>query len=87
MVDIHLSVRRTEQKTNDKKRDPRGTKRQPEIRVKAKSLSSIEMTSIFSHVCPAFGLWDWVGMAPLMGPESRSCTFPLVRPVSRKAGK
>ena len=26
-------------------------------------------------------------MAPLLGPESRSCTFPLGRPVSRKAGK
>ena len=30
------------------------------------------------------GLWDWVGMAPRMGPESCSCTFPLGRPVSRK---
>ena len=26
-------------------------------------------------------------MAPCMGPESRSCTFPLGRSVSRKAGK
>ena len=26
-------------------------------------------------------------MAPRMGPESRSCTFPLGGPVSRKAGK
>ena len=34
-----------------------------------------------------YGLWEWVGMAPRMGPESRSCTFPLGRPVSRKAGK
>ena len=34
-----------------------------------------------------YGLWDWVGMAPRMGPESRSSTFPLGRPVSRKAGK
>ena len=34
-----------------------------------------------------YGLWDWVGMAPHMGTESRLCTFPLGRPVSRKAGK
>ena len=37
-----------------------------------------------------YGLWDWVGRVPCMGPASRSCTFPLgrpVRPVSRKAGK
>ena len=34
-----------------------------------------------------YGLWDWVGMAPHMGPESHSCKFPLGRPVSRKAGK
>ena len=34
-----------------------------------------------------YALWDWVGMAPRMGPKSRSCTFPLGRPVSRKAGK
>ena len=33
-----------------------------------------------------YGLWDWVGMPPRMGPESRSCTFSLGRPVSRKAG-
>ena len=33
------------------------------------------------------GLWDWVGMAPRMGPESIHATFPLGRPVSRKAGK
>ena len=26
-------------------------------------------------------------MAPRMGPQSRSCTFPLGRPVSREAGK
>ena len=32
-------------------------------------------------------LWDWVGTAPRRGPESRSCTFPLGRPMSRKAGK
>ena len=32
-----------------------------------------------------YSLWDWVGMAPQMGPESCSCTFPLGRPVSRKA--
>ena len=29
------------------------------------------------------GLWDWVGMAPRMGPKSLSCTFPLGWPVSR----
>ena len=34
-----------------------------------------------------YGLCDWVGMAPHMGPESRSSTFPPDRPVSRKAGK
>ena len=33
------------------------------------------------------GLRDWVGMAPRMGPESHSYTFPLGRPMSRKAGK
>ena len=33
-----------------------------------------------------YGLWDWVGMPPRMGPESRSCTFSLGRRVSRKAG-
>jgi len=33
------------------------------------------------------GLWDWVGMASHMGPESRLCTLPVGRPVSRKAGK
>ena len=33
------------------------------------------------------GLWDWVGMVPRMRPESHLCTFPLGRPVSRKAGK
>ena len=22
-----------------------------------------------------YGLWDWVGIAPRIGPESRSCTF------------
>jgi len=38
-------------------------------------------------VANLYGLWYWVGMAPRMGPESRSCTFPLDRPVSRKAGK
>ena len=32
-------------------------------------------------------LWDWVGMVPRMRPESHLCTFPLGRPVSRKAGK
>ena len=30
---------------------------------------------------------DWVGMAPRMGPKSRSCTFLPGKPVSRKAGK
>ena len=34
-----------------------------------------------------YGLWDWVGMAPRMGPGSRSCTFPVGRTVSREAGK
>ena len=34
-----------------------------------------------------YRLWDLLGMAPRMGPSSRSCTFPLGRPVSRKAGK
>ena len=34
-----------------------------------------------------YGLWDWVGMAPCMGPESSLRTFPQGRPVSRKAGK
>ena len=41
-----------------------------------------------------YGLWDWIGIAPCMGLawdqgtyESRSCPFPLDRPVSRKAGK
>ena len=38
-------------------------------------------------VANLYGLWDWVGMAPCMRPESRSCTFSLGRPVSRKAGK
>ena len=38
-------------------------------------------------VANLYGLWDWVRMAPRMGPESCSCTFPLGRPVSRKAGK
>ena len=38
-------------------------------------------------VANLYVLWDWVGMAPRMGPESRSCKFPLGRPVSRKAGK
>ena len=38
-------------------------------------------------VANLYGLWGWVGMAPRMGPESRSCTFPLGRPVFRKAGK
>ena len=37
-------------------------------------------------VANLYGLWDWEGMAPLLGPESRSCTFPLDWPVSRKAG-
>jgi len=38
-------------------------------------------------VANLYKLWDWVGMAPRMGPESRSRTFPLGQPVSRKAGK
>ena len=38
-----------------------------------------------SGVANLYGLWDWVGIAPHMGPESRSCTFPLGWPVSRKA--
>ena len=40
-------------------------------------------------VANLYGLWDWVGMAPGMGPMSpvRACLFPLGRPVSRKAGK
>ena len=38
-------------------------------------------------VAHLYGLWDWVGMAPRMGPESRSCTFSLGRPVSRKASE
>ena len=46
-------------------------------------------------VANLYGLWDWVGiplwllvgMAPRMGPESRSCTFLLGRPVSRKGDK
>ena len=42
-------------------------------------------------VAKLYGLWDWVGMPPRMGPESRSrhipVTFSLGRPVSRKAGK
>ena len=38
-------------------------------------------------VANLYGLWDWVGMALCMGPESRSCTFPPGRPVARKAGK
>ena len=33
-----------------------------------------------------YRLWDWVWMAPCMGPESCSCTFPLGRHVSREAG-
>ena len=37
-------------------------------------------------VVSLYGLRDWVGMAPRMGPKYRSCTFPLGRPVSRKAG-
>ena len=40
-----------------------------------------------SGVVNLYGLWDWVGMAPCMGPESSLCTFPLGRPVPRKAGK
>ena len=38
-------------------------------------------------VANLYQLWDWVGMAPRMGPESRLCTFSLGRPESRKAGK
>ena len=38
-------------------------------------------------VANLYGLWDWLGMASRMGPESRSCTFPLGKPVSGKAGK
>ena len=46
-------------------------------------------------VANLYELWDWVGiplwllvgMAPRMGPESRSCTFLLGRPVSRKGDK
>ena len=35
-----------------------------------------------------YGLWDWVGICTSHGTyESRSCPFPLGRPVSRKAGK
>ena len=30
-----------------------------------------------------YGLCDWVGMAPRMGPESRSGPFRLGKPVSR----
>ena len=40
-----------------------------------------------SGVANPYGLWDWVGMALCMGLESRSCTFPLGMPVSRKAYK
>ena len=40
-----------------------------------------------SGVANLYGTWDWVGMTPRMEPESCSCTFPLGRPVSRKAGK
>ena len=38
-------------------------------------------------VANPYGLWDWVGMVPRMGPEARSSTFPLGWPVSTKAGK
>ena len=38
-------------------------------------------------VANLYGLCDWVVMALRMGPESRLCTFPLGRPVSRKAAK
>ena len=38
-------------------------------------------------VANLYWLQDWVGMAPRMGRESSSCTFPLGRSVSRKAGK
>ena len=41
----------------------------------------------FTGLANLYGTWDWVGMAPCMWPESRSCTFPLGQPVSRKAGK
>ena len=36
-------------------------------------------------VANLYRLWDWVGMVPRLGPESHSCTFPLGKPVSRKA--
>ena len=38
-------------------------------------------------VANLYWFWYWVGMAPRMGPESRSSTFSLGRPVSRKASE
>ena len=37
-------------------------------------------------VANLYGLWDWVGIARTSH-GTRSCTFPLGRLVSRKAGK